>query len=151
MRQGEKEFLLVILRLLATLGRFCVEVHYGTVFGRNFDPLSQRDLVITTAINESIASPTVQFSPTTTQSRAQPLKYPGCQRLSNAVSGFCQLFIVTRASPLVAPKILATREKNLWYPGYLLRAKMGKCKTRFQTKTAQKPYPSGRHIPKRLT
>ena len=47
MRQGEKEFLLVILRLLATLGRFCVEVHYGTVFGRNFHPVSQRDFVIT--------------------------------------------------------------------------------------------------------
>ena len=54
----------------------------------------------------------------------------GARDFSSAVSGFCQVFIVTRASPLVAsaygrrcvglrptPKIPAAREKNLWYPG----------------------------------
>ena len=52
----------------------------------------------------------------------------GARDFSSAVSGFCQVFIV---SPLVAsaygrrrvglrptPKIPAAREKNLWYPGY---------------------------------
>ena len=68
----------------------------------------------------------------------------GARDFSSAVSGFCQVFIVTRAkslwsralllgwpaaSPLVAsayggsyvglrPKIPAAREKNIWYPGY---------------------------------
>ena len=31
-----------------------------------------------------------------------------------------------------------------------LQTKMGKVYTRFQTKTAQQPYPTGRHIPKGL-
>ena len=35
----------------------------------------------------------------------------GARDFSSAVSGFCQVFIVTRA------KIPAAREKNLWYPG----------------------------------
>ena len=38
----------------------------------------------------------------------------GAKDFSSAVSGFCQVFIVTRA------KSFAAREKNLWYPGYLL-------------------------------
>ena len=55
----------------------------------------------------------------------------GARDFSSAVSGFCQVFIVTRASPLVAsaygrrrvglrptPKLPAAREKNPWYPGY---------------------------------
>ena len=33
--------------------------------------------------------------------------------LSNAVSGFCQVFIVTSRFP----KIPAAHQKNLWYPG----------------------------------
>ena len=37
----------------------------------------------------------------------------GARDFSSAVSGFCQVFIVTRA------KIPAAREKNLWYPGYV--------------------------------
>ena len=53
----------------------------------------------------------------------------GARDFSSAVSGFCQVFIVT--PPLVAsaygrrrvglrptPKIPAAREKNLWYPGW---------------------------------
>ena len=40
----------------------------------------------------------------------------GATDVSSAVSGFCQVFIVTRAKP--TPKISTAREKNLWYPGY---------------------------------
>ena len=36
----------------------------------------------------------------------------GARDFSSAVSGFCQVFIVTRA------KIPTAREKNFWYPGY---------------------------------
>ena len=53
--------------------------------------------------------------------------YPGCQRLSSAVSGFC--LVLYSDPPLVAsaygrscvglwPTSPAAREKNLWYPGY---------------------------------
>ena len=53
----------------------------------------------------------------------------GARDFSSAVSGFCQVFIVTRAAPgfglrrrrvglRPTPKIPAAREKNLWYPGY---------------------------------
>ena len=49
----------------------------------------------------------------------------GARDFSSAVSGFCQVFIVTRAKSFAArgfglrptPKIPAAREKNLWYPG----------------------------------
>ena len=47
----------------------------------------------------------------------------GAGDFSRAVSGFCQVFIVTRAygqrcvGLRPTPKIAATREKNLWYPG----------------------------------
>ena len=37
---------------------------------------------------------------------------------SSAVSGFCQVFLVTRLRPKT-PKIPAEREKSLWYPGYV--------------------------------
>ena len=45
----------------------------------------------------------------------------GARDFSSAVSGFCQVFIVTRARSFglrPTPKIPAAREKNLWYPGY---------------------------------
>ena len=42
----------------------------------------------------------------------------GARDFSSAVSGFCQVFIVTRGFGLrPTPKIPAAREKNLWYPG----------------------------------
>ena len=47
----------------------------------------------------------------------------GSRDFSSAVSGFCQIFIVTRGfaarsfGPRPSPKIPAVREKNLWYPG----------------------------------
>ena len=50
----------------------------------------------------------------------------GARDFSSAVSGFCQVFIVTRAKSFAArgfglrptPKIPAASEKNPWYPGY---------------------------------
>ena len=50
----------------------------------------------------------------------------GARAFSSAVSGFCQVFIVTRAASAYGrrcvslrptPRIPAAREKNLWYPG----------------------------------
>ena len=52
---------------------------------------------------------------------------------SRAVSGFCQVFIVTRALGFAlrpTPKIPAVRQKNFWYPGYRLAGlatKLAKC------------------------
>ena len=52
----------------------------------------------------------------------------GARDFSSAVSGFCQVFIVTRATSAYGrrrvglrptPKLPAAREKNLWYPGYV--------------------------------
>ena len=62
----------------------------------------------------------------------------GARDFSSAVSGFCQVFIVTRAKNISrsfaavasahgrrcvglrpTPKIPAVREKSLWYPGYV--------------------------------
>ena len=45
-----------------TLGRFCVEVHYGTVFGRNFDPVSQRDFVITNERVDSVSHSAIRHN-----------------------------------------------------------------------------------------
>ena len=46
----------------------------------------------------------------------------GARDISSAVSGFCQVFIVTRAKSFSrlrpTPKIPAARQRNLWYPGY---------------------------------
>ena len=57
----------------------------------------------------------------------------GARDFSSAVSGFCQVLIVTRTKSVFlaasaygrrcvglppTPKIPAAREKNLWYPGY---------------------------------
>ena len=42
----------------------------------------------------------------------------GERDFSSAVSGFCQVFLVTRLRPKT-PKIPAEREKSLWYPGYV--------------------------------
>ena len=42
----------------------------------------------------------------------------GERDFSSAVSGFCQVFLVTRLRPKT-PKIPAVREKSLWYPRYV--------------------------------
>ena len=44
----------------------------------------------------------------------------GARDFSRAVSDFCQVFIVTRSWLRPTRKIPAAREKNLWYPGYLI-------------------------------
>ena len=58
--------------------------------------------------------------------RVEPYQIPQCgstnftlgaRDFSSAVSGFCQVFIVTLGL-WQAPKLPAAREKNLWYPGY---------------------------------
>ena len=75
----------------------------------------------------------------------------GARDFSSAVSGFCLVFIVTRASPLVAsaygrrcvglqptPEIPAAREKNLWYPGWSLWGTLSKnfqCKSCIKAKS----------------
>ena len=46
----------------------------------------------------------------------------GARDFSSAVSGFCQVFIVTHA------KIPTAREKNLWYPGYFFSQDVKKIK-----------------------
>ena len=43
----------------------------------------------------------------------------GARDFSSAVSGFCQVFIVKSDPREKFPKIPASREKNLWYSGYL--------------------------------
>ena len=45
----------------------------------------------------------------------------GARDFSSVVSGFCQVFIVTRPTELCQPSAENSRprEKNLWYPGYL--------------------------------
>ena len=46
----------------------------------------------------------------------------GARDFSSAVSGFCQVFIVTHLRKLFpfenSVTFPAAREKNLWYPGY---------------------------------
>ena len=84
-----------------------------------------------------IATPFNNFCPKTlsNQARHQACGTLGARDFSSAVSGLCQVFIVTRAffsrlRLLVAsaygrrcvglrptPKISSAREKNLWYPG----------------------------------
>ena len=75
----------------------------------------------------------------------------GARDFSSAVSGFCHVFIVTRASPFVAsaygrrcvglqptPEIPAAREKNLWYPGWSLWGTLSKnfqCKSCIKAKS----------------
>ena len=74
----------------------------------------------------------------------------GARDFSSAVSGFCQVFIVTRGFGLrPTPKIPVAREKNLWYPEYTYTTKQKRTKKWFQQH--QGTLRTYLHVPSRIT